>query len=277
MAVFAWTPWTPQRVASTLRAIVGPVTAGQVAAPPDSSGSPAPQPVAGIDGCRAGWVLVTAHFGQAGARSSPGVEIRVVHGLETVVDALTSGQLAAAGIDIPIGLRESQPRLCDIECRRRLGPRRSSVFPAPARSVLAAGTYDEACALSRRACDKGISKQLYNILPKIREVDAVMATNPGLQDQLFEMCPELSFALLADAPMAHGKRSAAGRHERVATLRGVFGDVDDLVAHPPAGAQSDDVFDALVGAWTARRRVTQQHLQLGAGHDDRNLPMQIVA
>ncbi len=180
--------------------------------------------MAGLDGCRAGWVLATT---PANAGVVPRVEVRVIDGLEVVVDELVSGRLCAAGIDIPIGLPPAGPRSCDVEARRMLGPRRGSVFPSPARPVLAAADYPEACTLSRVASGTAISKQLFNILPKIREVDRVLARAPELRARVFEMCPELSFTVLAGTPMHHAKRSADGRAERLATLRPVFGDVRD--------------------------------------------------
>lgn len=164
-----------------------------------------------------------------------------------------------------------------MEARRRLGPRRSSVFPAPARSVLAASTYEEACALSRAACGKAISKQLFNILPKIREVDALIT--PLRQQRVFEMSPELSLAVLAGAPMAHAKTTPAGRAERMCVLGSVFGhaQIEHYADHTPAGAGIDDVLDAFAGAWTARRHAVAQHLQLGGDVDERGLRMEVVA
>ena len=183
--------------------------------------------------------------------------------------------MLCAAIDIPIGLAPDRPRRADMEARRRLGPRRSSVFPAPVRSALAASTYEEACALSRAACGKAISKQLFNILPKIREVDDLVT--PLRQRRLFEMCPELSFSVLAGAPMRASKRTAAGRAERATALESVFDDVAALVRRPPAGAACDDVLDALIGAWTARRYATQAHVQLGGELDATGLRMEMIA
>ncbi|HEX4162934.1 MAG TPA: DUF429 domain-containing protein, partial [Acidimicrobiales bacterium] len=170
-----------------------------------------------MDGCRAGWVVAT--MPAAGAVTSCGaVDVRVIPSLGALVPGLESGRLAAAAIDIPIGLAAGGPRDCDREARRLLGPRRSSVFPAPVRPVLHATSYAEACEISREHCGKGVSKQLYNILGKIRESDHVMS--PRLQAQLFEACPELSFALMhGGAPMRHTKRTQEGRDERVAALR----------------------------------------------------------
>jgi predicted RNase H-like nuclease len=203
--------------------------------------------------------------------------VRVLPGLDDVVAALESSELAAAAIDIPIGLAAAEPRRCDQEARRLLGPRRSSVFPAPVRAVLAAQSYVEACAISREMCGQGLSKQLYNIVGKIREVDAVQS--PRLQRQLFEASPELSFAIMASGgPMRHTTRTLAGRAERVAVLRDAFGpDVTPLVDHPPTGAARDDVLDAIALAWTARRFVAGSFLRLGGEVDETGLRMEVIA
>lgn len=273
--------------------MVGPVTAG------DRVSSPTRHPlVAGVDGCRAGWVLAVAAVAErggaegaevdGGASGNAGrclplrgeIEVSVVPDFASLAAAVRAGTIAAAGVDIPIGLTRSGPRHCDVEARRMLGPRRSSVFPAPVRSALAAATYEDACARSRHACGRGISKQLFNILPKIREVDAAMATAPELQDHVFEMCPELSLAVMASAPMAHAKRTREGRDERLAALRTVFGDVAALTARPPAGAAPDDVLDAIAGLWSAARFAYGSALCLGADageRDENGLRMAVFA
>ncbi len=212
-----------------------------------------------------------------GAVAQDGAEIRVVPCLDEVVAALESGRIAAAAIDIPIGLAADGSRACDRSARRLLGPRRSSVFPAPVRAVLGAASYEEACAVSRQVCGKGLSKQLYNIMGKIREVDKLLS--PRLQQRLFEACPELSFAFLSGGkPMPHTKRTAEGRAERVEALqRAEFGDVAALVDGAPSGAARDDVFDALVLAWTARRHVAGDCVRLGGEADRRGLRMEISA
>jgi predicted RNase H-like nuclease len=101
-------------------------------------------------------------------------------------------------------------------------------------------------------------KQLYNIVAKIKEVDAVQS--PERQRSLFEACPELSFAVMADdAPMQHS---------------GV--DVPALGARAP-GTQPDDVLDALVLAWTTRRYLGGSCLRLGGELDATGLRMEVVA
>jgi predicted RNase H-like nuclease len=211
-----------------------------------------------------------------GGTGNDHVDVRVVPSLGEVVSALQSARLAAAAIDIPIGLSGSGPRDCDRAARRLLGPRRSSVFPAPVRAVLDATSYSDACAISRAHCGKGVSKQLYNIVGKIREVDRLVS--PHLQRQLFEACPELSFAVMSDGePMLHNKRTAEGRAARVAALGTVLGDIASFVDAPPEGAASDDVFDALALAWTARRSLTDSCQRLGGELDETGLRMEVSA
>lgn len=228
---------------------------------------------AGLDGCRAGWVLASAPLASGDVAHLEDATVVVIPDLDPLVAMIDEGAVLVAGIDIPIGLPARDPRCCDREARFLLGPRRSSVFPAPVRSVLAAHAYADACAISRQASGKAISKQLYNIVPKIREVDAAMSARPGLQEQLFEMCPELSFAVMAGVPMTHPKRTAAGRRERLDALRAAFDGegnqshqlaaLDALAASPPPGAACDDVLDALAGLWTAQRHAAGISLRVG--------------
>jgi predicted RNase H-like nuclease len=236
-----------------------------------------PQTVAGVDGCRSGWVVATvsAH-GRVNRGGGPAIQ--VAPRLDEVVAAIEDGRLYSAAVDIPIGLATAEPRVCDLEARRMLGPRRASVFPAPVRAVLGTTSYAEACAVSRSVCGKALSKQLYNIVGKIREVDELLS--PTLEQRLFEACPELSFALMSGGePMRHSKRIAAGRAERVAALQTVFGDsdVESLVGAPPKGASSDDVLDALALAWTARRHAAGSSVRLGGDVDETGLRMEVIA
>ncbi len=49
------------------------------------------------------------------------------------------------------------------------------------------------------------------------------------------------------------------------------------LVRPPPGAAPDDVLDALIGAWTARRYATQAHVQLGGEPDATGLRMEVIA
>jgi predicted RNase H-like nuclease len=226
--------------------------------------------VAGLDGCPGGWVqVIVAADGQGTS------EVMVVPDIDSVISNVDSGRLAAVGIDIPIGLPDSGSRRCDIDARRMIGPRRSSVFPAPARGLLGAETYDEAVARSRALSGKGISRQTFAILPKIDEVDLLIT--PDRQRHLVEVHPEVSFTILAGGPMANHKATSQGRAERLAVLRRVFPDIDEHAAKRIRRTRPDDVIDAYVAAWSARRWLAKTHLQLGGEVDRNGIRMEMIA
>lgn len=199
----------------------------------------------GVDGCRAGWVVA----GPSGVVVAPSFEeVLAVAGVDGVV-----------GVDMPIGLPEAGQRACDVEARRLVGARRSSVFPAPTRRALAWTSWAEA---------RGMSMQAFNLLGKVREVDAVMTAE--LQERVFEVHPEASFAAMAGAPLAWPKRTAQGQAERLRAL-GLSG------VPRAAGAAADDVLDALAVQWTAMRAARGSERRLGDGaRDARGLRMEIV-
>jgi predicted RNase H-like nuclease len=229
----------------------------------------APTKVAGVDGCRGGWVVVTT-TSDGDAQSA----VERVSNLAGVIARLDSGELAAVGIDIPIGLPEMGPRRCDVEARRMIGPRRGSVFPAPMRGLLGAADYQDALARCRARSGTGLSRQTFGILSKIEEVDRLVS--PERQQHLVEVHPEVSFTALAGAPMAHSKRTTEGRAERLHALRGVFPDVEAHAHVPAAGTSPDDVLDAFAVAWSARRWSAGAHARLGGAKDGRGLRMEII-
>lgn len=143
----------------------------------------------------------------------------VVDHFAAVVDMTQDGALVL--VDIPIGLPDGAhpARLCDVEARRLLGARGSSVFPAPARPALSAHDYPEANSENRRALDKGLSMQGWAISARIRDVDALLTTRAQLRSRHRESHPEVCFAALnAWQPAAHPKHLTAGRRERLEIL-----------------------------------------------------------
>jgi len=231
---------------------------------------------AGLDGCRAGWVLATLDMDGS-------IELDVIAAFDDAVVAVLSGQLDALAVDMPIGLPEDGHRAADVEARRRLGARRSTVFPTPCRAALGATDYEEALAASRRATGKGLSVQAFNLLARMREVDRNM--RPDLQDRIFECHPELAFARLAGSPVASSKHTADGIAVRAAlldrALAGLGADAGAATAalgRVPSGARSDDVVDAIAIALVARDLATGSVERLGDGsRDRRGLRMEIVA
>jgi predicted RNase H-like nuclease len=177
-------------------------------------------------------------------------------------------------VDMPIGLSDSGPRACDTAARRLLGPRRASVFPAPLRAMLAASSHAEANAMGRRIDGRGVSHQAFNLIPKIRELDAHVTTRS--RRRIVEASPELCFALLLGAPCAEPKRAPAGRAARLAAIAAIHPDVVDRLAEPRPGAAVDDVLDAFALTVTARRVASATAERLGDGsRDARGLRLEI--
>ena len=204
--------------------------------------------VAGLDGCRGGWYIVQ--------ESTDGtITGRVCASFRDALQLIPAP--APIAIDIPIGLKSSGARTCDLAARRALAPTRgSSVFPAPIRPVLHASTHKEASDMRRAVEGKGISIQSFNITGKIREVDAALRASPTDADRVYEVHPELCFASLNNAkPLSHSKKRASGRAERLALLAQHFGDAPErlLAERPRDIVAADDVIDAFVALWTARR------------------------
>jgi predicted RNase H-like nuclease len=185
---------------------------------------------------------------------------------------------AVVGIDIPIGLSEGERRQCDSEARKVLRHRHSCVFDAPNRRILNAESYQVALTLSRSLTDEGITCQSFAIFSRIAEVDSVMT--PDLQARVFEMHPEVSFWALAGAPMSTPKRKRAGYDERRGHLeraleRQIW--TREEARHLAKPAKPDDILDATVAAWTARRIAEGVNGRLPANPqlDDRGLRMEI--
>jgi predicted RNase H-like nuclease len=204
--------------------------------------------VSGVDGCRSGWLCVTEN------PESDTLSARIFGTFRELLEAEHTSTVIA--IDIPIGLTDRGPRACDTAARRRLGARRgSSVFPAPIRSVLEATDYADACRLRRLHEGSAMSQQAFGILPKVKEVDALLSADPSLQTRVREVHPEISFAEWAGRPMQNAKRTSAGRLEREALIEETWlGERKRLATSLGRGGwQADDLNDALAALWTARR------------------------
>ncbi|NWG92552.1 MAG: DUF429 domain-containing protein [Parvularculaceae bacterium] len=231
--------------------------------------------VLGVDGCRGGW-LVAAHFLDRG-------EIRVdfADAMRSILDGPGLGA-AAIMIDMPIGLADAGSRACETEARRRLGPRRASVFASPSRAMLAFERYEDANAYGK-ARGRGLSRQAFMIMPKIRELDRIIT--PEDQRRIGEAHPELAFAALKGAPCAHSKRSPEGARERRGLLAGagvrrldaLIGELREKIPARSCFAD-DDVLDAIALAMTAAARIEGRATRLGDGaRDARGLVMEIWA
>jgi len=223
--------------------------------------------VLGVDGCRGGWLV---------ARTDVADHVAVTWSWFRSIREIAITLADAVAIDIPIGLPGSGRRACDVAARAMVGPRRSSVFPAPMRCVLGATTYADARALLAARGGPSMSAQAFGIVRAVADVDAVMA--PALEDRVIEAHPEGVFAALAGAMPP--KRSVEGAAARTSALQSAYGerlDVAALVSERPRIAGVDDALDALACAWTAELWLSGETVSLGDGsRDERGLLMRIV-
>jgi predicted RNase H-like nuclease len=202
--------------------------------------------VLGVDGCRTGWVGVLVDGGNCTAVFAP-----------LIADLVgPAGPVEGIGIDIPIGLLDGGLRSADAAARKRLGRFGRSVFAIPPRSALAAAPFADAIAESMRLSGTGFSQQAYALRAKIFEVEAWL---PASAAPVWEVHPEVSFAVASGSPLNHSKRTWAGAEER----RVILANQGLAIGGPmlPGGAHAgvDDVLDAAIAAWSAAR------LAAGAG------------
>lgn len=212
---------------------------------------------AGVDGCPGGWVVAT--------RSG-------VHVVESIAEVIDHGY-AVVAIDMPIGMPTTAARRSELEARRFLTPRGSTIFPTPPRVCLQATDYRQACELSFAARGVKLSKQSWHILSKIADVDR--AVTPEHSNRVVEAHPECSFLTMNDGRRLTSKHSPTGRVERAGLIEEMFGIQPVRVGV----AALDDVLDAYAVLWTAERFAVGVHESFpesGEEFDERGLPMRIV-
>jgi predicted RNase H-like nuclease len=212
--------------------------------------------LAGMDGCRAGWIVAFVRPGGDEAH------IRVVPRFSDILDAAEAPCIIA--VDMPIGLPDRTGyggRAAENAVRPLLGSRQSSVFSVPARAALESANYREACAIALATSDppRKISKQLFNIAPRIREVDSCLRDDPVAAARVFEVHPEVAFwrlnggRALTEPKKIKGRVHAAGMSLRRSLLIAAELPRSAVESVPPTGAGPDDLLDALACAAIARR------------------------
>ena len=179
--------------------------------------------IAGVDGCKAGWVAAIRRPGQA-------VSIEISRRFEELVDALPDDAVIA--VDMPIGLPDytrKGGRGPEMAVRPLLGARQSSVFSIPSRSAVYAETdaftsldawyeaHRRASIVARATSDppRAISIQAFGIFSKIREIDGLLRERPDLRGRVHESHPEVAFwRLNGERAMSLPRKSGAGSIRR---------------------------------------------------------------
>jgi predicted RNase H-like nuclease len=212
--------------------------------------------LAGVDGCAGGWLVAFVR--------PDGGEVRITVVARFAEVLARPERPAIVAVDIPIGLPErtgTGGRAAENAVRPLLGARQSSVFSVPSRAALAASDYGEACriALATSQPPRKVSKQLFMLAPKIREVDACLRGDAAAAARAFEVHPELAFwRLNGDRALAEPKKVKGRCYEPGLTLRRrllIAAGLPAVVVEglPPKGAGADDLLDALACAVIARR------------------------
>ena len=212
--------------------------------------------VAGVDGCRAGWIAVLMQVDDPNTH-----RIVTVSTLAAIADG--QEQPAVIAVDMPIGLperNEGSGRVPEQLIRPLLGARQSSVFAIPSRRAVEAQDYGEACAIAAATSDppRKVSRQGFALFPKIREIDALLRARPDLVTRVYEVHPELAFWALNGAKALDQPKKVKGvpygpgmalRRELLARS----GLLPEGLIHapPPRGAAQDDLLDALAGLTVA--------------------------
>jgi predicted RNase H-like nuclease len=200
----------------------------------------APMRVIGVDGTKDGWVV-------AAVDDDGRVSLSLAATFSDVMRA--ANDVEAIAVDMPIGLCDTGgPRRADVSARLALGRARSRVFLVPPRDVVFTDDYPRALARARELQGSGISKQVFHLFRKIREVDAFVD-----DVRIHEVHPELSFMTMnKGSPVYASKKTWNGvtRRMRLLERAGLYipDDVSALAAVPP-----DDVLDATALAMSARR------------------------
>lgn len=210
--------------------------------------------VAGVDGCRSGWVAVLI---------DPEGEAPLMRPFFFFADILECPENPGViAVDMPIGLPERVGpggRAPERAVRPKLGKRQSSVFSVPARAAVMEADYGEACstALAHSDPPRKVSKQCFHLFPKIREIDALMT--PALEERVYEVHPELAFwRLNGEQAMALPKKvksraSPSGLAERQVLLEANGFEGEFFSQARPPGVAADDLIDASVNALIALR------------------------
>ena len=223
--------------------------------------------IAGVDGCRGGWA-VAVEDPETGARSFD----LAPRWADLPAD------LGLICVDMPIGLAEAGRRGCDGLARALLPRgRKSSVFPAPRRPMLAFERWSDANEWGKRQDGTGLTVQAWGLVAKIRELDSgAWARRPGAGARKPSRAGvQPDGRRRAPAGEAHAGRPAARR----ALLNAQdFDDLDGWLGRYPRGqVQADDVLDACACLVTARRVARGQAIRLPEMplRDARGLAMEI--
>lgn len=210
---------------------------------------------AGIDGCKAGWLLIS--FDEDASKYEV---LRDEQALKNAFEAYDR-----IFINIPIGLEdENYERECDNLLRNKLGNDYApEVIDPPIRPALAAPSYVEANMTSFDFTERNLTLQAWNITPKIKMVDELLSANPDLQEKVLESHPEFLYQKLNGGMIYQKKNLKKGIKHRLELVKDKEAVADDFFREIKEDfrrneVEEHDIVDALVLAYFAKQSAEKE-------------------
>ena len=204
--------------------------------------------VIGIDGCRAGWIISKILEDQS-------LSFHIIDNLDN--DFLKKDNISHMGIDIPLMLSKTGKRFADTEARAILKKRSCTIFSPPTLSALKANNYIEACEINFRQSGKRLSKQSWNLFPKIKQAQKFLKYNNKIN--LFEIHPELSFMAMNNMNLVlESKKTIIGKKIRIKLIKRFFPSFSfELIRekYNKTEVLDDDILDSISVVWSTQRIV----------------------
>ena len=212
--------------------------------------------IAGIDGSKGGWVCVSGY--ENNFRELKFEKLEKFHDIK-----LKDFNLVL--VDIPIGLDidlKKGGRIVDKLARKELLNNKSSIFNAPSRLVLDAKNYEEANKINKSK-GMGLSKQSWNLVKKIKEVDDFIRNSN--KTIIFESHPEIIFQVMKRDKVSTKKKNDEGIIERRNLLeKNGFNKVflERNLSAKDSFYKKDDFIDACSLFWSANRAIAKTEVKI---------------
>ena len=212
--------------------------------------------IAGIDGSKGGWVCVSGYENNY-------KELKFEKLKE--FNDIKSKNFNLVLVDIPIGLDidlKKGGRIVDKLARKELLTNKSSIFNAPSRLVLEATNYEEANKINKNK-GMGLSKQSWNLVKKIKEVDDFIRNSN--KTIIFESHPEIIFQVMKRDKVSTKKKNDEGIIERRNLLeKNGFNKVflERNLSAKDSFYKKDDFIDACSLFWSANRAIAKTEVKI---------------
>ena len=229
--------------------------------------------LAGVDGCRAGWIAVFFEKDSFTYCLYPYFKDLIKQ----------NPRLKRVLIDIPLGLSSpGYPRTVDAHLRKELPGRGCTVFNVPCRAAVYEQDKAKARAHHIRVEGKSLSEQSLNICGKIRDVDVLLPLEKG--PVILESHPEAGFKSLNHRQVLLSKKNTPeGANERLRLLQKADPPTVKLFeeicgSFKKKDVKPDDILDALclcvVNKLAGERGL--RYLEDENNRDERGIPIKIA-